>query len=222
MSWSIRAPSDSTQQADTVALGQLPHGRNRARSAPGTSAARGIRRYRLPSPVRGARRPSLPPRVFLPDEFGADQDRGRLARGVPVARIARWAAYAGAGLFGSRRPVSPLCGARIACGDRGPRRARPRPWPASSLARLDRALIRSAWRSPRSTCGPQLFASRQMHCPSWRAGSSRSKNVGPRTTAWGRRAVSHSTRLARPGTGRCMPMSTGSRSVSSARACSRP
>ena len=120
----------------------------------------------VPAPIPGARRAtaSLPPRVFLPDEFGADQDRGRLARGVPVARIARWAAYAGAGLLaigGLVRLYAALASPAVT----GPAPGAPAAVAASPLARLDRAADTLGLAIAAFDLRAQLFASRQMHCP---------------------------------------------------------
>ncbi len=120
----------------------------------------------VPAPVPVARRAtaSLPPRVFLPDEFGADEDRGRLARGVPVARIARWAAYAGAGLLavgGLFRLYAALAAPAVT----GSEPRAPAAVAASPLARLDRAADTLGLAIAAFDLRAQLFASRQMHCP---------------------------------------------------------
>ena len=118
----------------------------------------------VPAPIPGARRAtaSLPPRVFLPDEFGADQDRGRSARRVPVARIARWAAYAGAGLLavgGLFRLFAALASPAV------PAPGAPPAMATSPLARLDRAADTLGLAIAAFDLRAQLFASRQMHCP---------------------------------------------------------
>jgi len=117
-----------------------------------------------PASIAGARREtaSPPSRVFLPDEFGADQDGGRLARGVPVARIARWAAYAGAGLLavvGLFRLYGPFASPAVT----GP--APGAPAAAAPLARLDRAADTLGLAIAAFDLRAQLFVSRQMHCP---------------------------------------------------------
>ncbi len=118
------------------------------------------------APIASARRAtaSLPPRVFLPDEFGADEDRGRLARGVPVARIARWAAYAGAVLLavgGLFRLYAALASPAVTGSEPGA----PAAVAASPLARLDRAADTLGLAIAAFDLRAQLFASRQMHCP---------------------------------------------------------
>jgi len=123
----------------------------------------------VPAPIPGARRAtaSLPPRVFLPDEFGADQDRGRSARGVSVARIARWAAYAGAGLLavgGMFRLYAALASPAVTGPAPGAPGA-PAAVTASPLARLDRAADTLGLAIAAFDLRAQLFASRQMHCP---------------------------------------------------------
>ncbi len=120
----------------------------------------------VPAPIASARRAtaSLPPRVFLPDEFGADEDRGRLARGVPVARIARWAAYAGAVLLavgGLFRLYAALASPAVTGSEPGA----PAAVAASPLARLDRAADTLGLAIAAFDLRAQLFASRQMHCP---------------------------------------------------------
>src|SRR5713226_5787476 len=120
----------------------------------------------VPAPIPGARRAtaSLPPRVFLPDEFGADQDRGPFARGVPVARIARWAAYAGAGLL-AIGGLFRLYAAFPSPAVTGPAPGAPAAVAASPLARLDRAADTLGLAIAAFDLRAQLFASRQMHCP---------------------------------------------------------
>jgi hypothetical protein len=130
----------------------------------------------LPGPaVTGA--PAAPPavrraassvqtRVFLPEEFGGDDERGgRSAPGVGVWRIARWVGYAAVGLLVARglfrlysalaspaSPASPASGAPAAVA-------------ASPLERLDRAADTLALAIAGFDLRAQLFASRQMHCP---------------------------------------------------------
>jgi len=120
----------------------------------------------VPAPIPGARRAtaSLPPHVFLPDEFGADQDRGPFARGVPVARIARWAAYAGAGLL-AIGGLFRLYAAFPSPAVTGPAPGAPAAVAASPLARLDRAADTLGLAIAAFDLRAQLFASRQMHCP---------------------------------------------------------
>jgi hypothetical protein len=120
----------------------------------------------VPAPIRGARHAtaSLPPRLFLPDEFGADQDRARLARAVPVARIARWAAYAGAGLLavvGLFRLYAAIASPAVT----RPAPGAPAAVAAPPLARLDLAADTLGLAIAAFDLRAQLFASRQMHCP---------------------------------------------------------
>jgi len=117
-----------------------------------------------PGPIPAARRAaaSPPPRVFLPDEFGAEQAPRPWTPGVPVARIARWAAYAGAGLLtvaGLFRLYAALASPAV------PAPRAPAAMVTSPLARLDRAADTLGLAIAAFDLRAQLFASRQMHCP---------------------------------------------------------
>ena len=117
-----------------------------------------------PGPIPAARRAtaSPPPRVFLPDEFGAEQAPRPWTPGVPVARIARWAAYAGAGLLAVAvlfRLYAALASPAV------PAPRAPAAMVTSPLARLDRAADTLGLAIAAFDLRAQLFASRQMHCP---------------------------------------------------------
>jgi len=118
----------------------------------------------LPLPaVSAAPGPNTPPpRVFLPDEFGAEPAPGPWTPGVPVARIARWAAYAGAGLLavaGLFRLYAALASPAA------PAPVAPAAMATSPLARLDRAADTLGLAIAAFDLRAQLFASHQMHCP---------------------------------------------------------
>jgi len=117
------------------------------------------------------RRPAAAPpqRVFLPDQFGVD-DEEPSARWTPSPRVwqvARWAAYAVVGvlalgglfrLFAALAAPSPPASPVSSPGA-------PAAVAASPLARLDRAADTLALAIAAFDLRAQLFAGRQMHCP---------------------------------------------------------
>ena len=121
----------------------------------------------VPASVPAVRRAasSLQQRVFLPDQFGGgDQGRGRWASGIPVGRIARWAAYAAVGIL-ALGGLFRLYSALAAPASPGPAWGAPASVAASPLARLDRAADTLGLAIAAFDLRAQLFASRQMHCP---------------------------------------------------------
>ena len=111
---------------------------------------------------------AVSPRVFLPDEFGGGaDDRERAAPGgVRVGPIARWAAYATAGVLAViglvrlyltlASPVSTTA---------APSAGAPAAVTVMPLAHVDRAADTLALAIAGFDLRAQLFASRQMHCP---------------------------------------------------------
>jgi hypothetical protein len=110
---------------------------------------------------------AVPPPVFLPDQFGGGDDgRKRGASGARVRSIARWAAYAAAGVLavaGLFRLYSALASPVSTAASPGA------PAPAAvavaPLKNVDRAADTLALAIAGFDLRAQLFASRQMHCP---------------------------------------------------------